>query len=75
MPFDKFDRYAKAEGFCCPLALLTARSKWSTWAIAEDAGISERQAREWRERARKKQVSCARSKECLLLKALAQTPR
>ena len=74
MPFDKFAAYCRAEGFCCPMALLSARRDWNTWALAEDAGISMRMAREWREKARKKKLYCQRKKDCLIEKTLAQKP-
>ena len=76
MPFDKFARYARDEGFCCPLALLVARQEWSTHMLAEDAGIGERAVRFWREDFRKKRLTCQKKPQCALLKALAlQTDR
>lgn len=71
MPFDRFAKYARDEGFCCPLALLSARSKWSTYMLAEDSGISERAVRFWREDFRKKRLSCQKRESCMLLRALA----
>jgi hypothetical protein len=74
MPFDLFDKYCKEEGFCCPLALLTARQNWQTWAIAEDAGIAERTAREWRDKFRKHKLTCPRAANCMLAKATGTAP-
>lgn len=70
MPFDRFARYAKNEGFCCPLALLTARSDWSTNMLAEDSEITERAVRFWREDFRKGRLSCPRKESCLIAQAL-----
>lgn len=73
MPFDKFSRYARDEGFCCPLALLTARQKWSTPMLAEDSNITERAVRFWREDFRKKRLTCPRRETCLLAQAQPRT--
>lgn len=70
MPFDRFARYARDEGFCCPLALLTARQNWSTSMLAEDSGLTERAVRFWREDFRKKRLSCQKRDSCMLAKAL-----
>lgn len=66
MPFDRFQRYCKHEGFCCPLALLSARTNWDTVEMAEDSGLTERAVRYWRRLFRKKKLPCPRAQACLL---------
>ncbi len=70
MPYDRFRRFSRAEGFCCPLALLTARKAWGTPELAEDAEVDERTIRYWRRKFRKGDLTCLNYTTCLLQRAL-----
>lgn len=74
MPFDIFDKYAKAEGFCCPLAMLIARQNWSTDDLADDAGITDRDVRYWRKKLRTGRLACRYVKDCQLALFHQTTP-
>lgn len=66
MPFDHFEQYARDEGYCCALVMLKDREKWDTKVLAEDAKISERAVRFWREDLRKGKVACKNCSNCQL---------
>jgi hypothetical protein len=73
MPFTKFKDYALDEGFCCPYAMLCARRKWLTSALAEDSGITLRAVRFWRKNFREGELKCAGNKSCLIRSPLEKT--
>lgn len=66
MPVRIFDTYCREEGFCCPYALLKARERWSTWALAEDSGVSRRGVRYHRKEVRLGRCVCAQRADCML---------
>lgn len=72
MPFDKFQRYVKSQGFCCPLAFFKARNDETTSMLAEASGLTERGIRFWREDYRKKRLTCPNRDSCLLAKLQAR---
>lgn len=71
MPLDKFEKYCRREGFCCSLALLTARKEWRTWAIAEDAEVTERDIRYHRQQVREGSKGCPHRNNCMLRQVTA----
>lgn len=66
MPFKHFHNYAVDEGFCCPYAMLCARRKWMTSALAEDSNITLRAVRYWRKAFRDGELGCEGKKTCLI---------
>ena len=71
MPFDKFRQFLASEGFCCPWAILTARKRWYTSNIAQDAEMNPRAIRFWKAKLRKGLLKCENCpKGCLKEKIL-----